>query len=350
MKKIILIFIIPVLLFSSCENLMIGPDVKNTPEENFETLWKDIDKYYVLFDVKKVDWNAVYRINRPRINNNIPDNELWTILTDILKPLNDPHVVLMNHEGTEIFSPGIGRGKLYRDYFPGVILHFYLNGNYQYAGENNMLFSTIPGHSIGYIAIYTFSGNNINWSKDIDAIVESFKDLDGVIIDIRDNTGGYTENYQYIASAFIDRSITYLKWKARNGTGHNEFEPFSSLSIEPRQGKYQFTKKIAILTNSSSGSSSDHFNWIFKNYVPYAKQIGDTTTGNFGAIFHPRSLPNGWFYTYSARLTASMEGVTLDSLNGIPPDIPILNKRDDLHKGIDSVMEKAIEYIESKNI
>ena len=122
------------------------------------------------------------------------------------------------------------------------------------------------------------------------------------------------------------------------------------MSMEPRAGQYQFTKKIALLTNRFTSSASEHFTWIFKNYVPYATQIGDTTTGIFSCRFPLRRLPNGWYYVFSAELITSLDGIAMDSTNGIVPDILVMNKKEYSNVGVDSVIERSIQYLENNTI
>jgi hypothetical protein len=62
-------------------------------------------------------------------------------------------------------------------------------------------------------------------------------------------------------------------------------------------------------------------------------------------IYPFRILPNGWIYTFSSRLTESLDGVALDSIGGVKPDIYI-NNEEYIPNGIDSVLGTAINYLE----
>ena len=68
MKKYILIFF--------CLSLFIGcvdeEERPNTPEGNFEALWKIMDEHYCFFDYKNIDWNAVYNIYKVRARGDCP--------------------------------------------------------------------------------------------------------------------------------------------------------------------------------------------------------------------------------------------------------------------------------------
>jgi hypothetical protein len=345
-KTLCWIIILSLCATISCEKAILSSDPENTAENNFEILWKDFDRYYALFDVKKVDWNTMYATYRPMVNANTTQEQLWNIVTNMLRQLNDPHIYITDL--SKGFSSGYIQGRKMEDFDLNMVTRKYLQSGYQIVGQRNIVYGRIAGHNIGYIYVAVFTGDS-EWPKDIDQAVAALADVNAMIVDIRANGGGTAENLQYIASAFIDREIVYLMMKARNGPRHSDFEEPWPVSIRPRPGKVQFTKKIALLTNRFSGSSSDHFAWIFKNYLPYTTQIGDTTVGNFGTVFDYRELPNRWMYRFSARLATSMEGVALDSLGGIVPDKLILNSKTDLAAGVDKVVEEAIRHLEEGN-
>jgi len=52
----------------ACSVLSAAPDDLSLPEQTFECLWKAFDSGYSLFGVKNIDWKAIYRIYRPKVN------------------------------------------------------------------------------------------------------------------------------------------------------------------------------------------------------------------------------------------------------------------------------------------
>jgi len=332
-----------VCLLTSCEKILIGPVEKNTPENNFEILWHEFDRSYALFDVKKVDWNAMYNKYRPMVKSNTSNDELWNIITQMLETLKDPHTVLFDITPSKYYVSGHNDFRNMEDFSLNVVINNYLGQEFSQNSNGYLVYGHVPGHSIGYLYIASF-GSDDKWPKDIDAIIENLSAYKTLIVDIRANGGGPTWNNQYLISAFIDHKIEYIKWKSRSGPQHNDFESPTILSVEPRKGKKQFTGNIALLTNRYSGSSSDHFTYVLKN-LPNVVQIGDTTVGNFGTMSNGRQLPNGWTYNFTARLATRMDDVALDSLGGQVPDILIINKKINIQAGQDKVMEKAIEIL-----
>ena len=106
--------------------------------------------------------------------------------------------------------------------------------------EGKMIDSTV-----GYIALYQFAGE---CEKEFevklnDLIADGAK---GVIIDLRDNPGGWVDQARYIADLFMDSGeVCYLKY--RDGESHNDY-----LTVD---GKADV--KLVILINENTASSSE---------------------------------------------------------------------------------------------
>ncbi len=99
---------------------------------------------------------------------------------------------------------------------------------------------------IGYIALYQFAGEaEKEFEKELNKLVEV--GAKGIIMDLRDNPGGWVEQARYIADLFLDRGeLCYLVYK--NGKeDHNEYLT--------RDGKTDV--QLVILMNENSASSSE---------------------------------------------------------------------------------------------
>ena len=62
-KQFILLFVcllFAIITFTSCEKVMVGEIIENTPEKNFQNMWDKFDSHYGLFLVKDINWDAVY--------------------------------------------------------------------------------------------------------------------------------------------------------------------------------------------------------------------------------------------------------------------------------------------------
>ena len=110
----------------------------------------------------------------------------------------------------------------------------------------NQVDSKMLDDEIGYIAMYEFAGH---CDKEFEQALLKLtsQNAKGVIIDLRDNQGGWVEQARYIADLFMDEGeLCYLKY--RDGEQHAD-------EYRTRKGKADV--KLVILINENSASSSE---------------------------------------------------------------------------------------------
>ncbi|MBR0515149.1 MAG: S41 family peptidase [Clostridia bacterium] len=110
----------------------------------------------------------------------------------------------------------------------------------------NQVESKMLTDDVGYIALYQFAGEaEKEFEKDLNKLIED--GAKGIIMDLRDNPGGWVEQARYIADLFLDRGeLCYLVYK--NGKeDHTEYLT--------RNGKVDV--KLVVMMNENSASSSE---------------------------------------------------------------------------------------------
>lgn len=342
MKKVFS-FLLILLFAAGCEKMLLEP-IEDNPKTNFETLWKILDENYALFPVKKVNWDSLHIVYGNKITTTTSPEDLWEICSDLVRTLNDGHVVLFGKHytnftfSTETFFRPMG------DFNLALVISKFLI-NVKSAGDGIITYGNIkPGFSnkkIGYINVTTLGASSLrrNWPTDLVKVLNDLSDSDAMIIDLRTVGGGLKTNVPIFASYFVDREFTYFYQQEKTGPGHYDFGNPIPLSVSPAKDGPTFTKKIALLTNRFSASAAEHTSQIFK-FLPYATQIGDTTEGAFGDVVTRGELPNGWTFYYPVRLTKTPEGFCPEGV-GIAPAIYQENTKADADNGIDRVMDKS---------
>ncbi len=341
MKKIF--YTIFLILCFGCEKVYFKDDPANTPESNFELLWKDFDMYYAQFGIRNFNWDSVYTIIKPQTAN-ITDKQLFNLLSDVVVDLNDMHVNLYSPYGTVSWK-GWGHGK-----YPSSKLinpcKYLICGSSQ--NSDVFEYREFKYNNIGYIIIYTFSGSidgGTNLYDDryyfIDNILEQFKNKDGIIIDIRWNGGGNSSNAETVASRFTDKKRLAYRLRSKNGPNKNDFSDWVNYYIEPK-GSYQFTKPVVVLTSRLTSSSAEDY-VMYMRELPNVTIVGDTTGGGTGSPVY-RELPNGWSYRLSTAYAVTADNKLVDGL-GIVPDVVIQTSIADSVSGVDRIIEKGIEIL-----
>jgi carboxyl-terminal processing protease len=340
-KNAIYVFL-SLLFFYGCEKMFLEPDPQNTPEQNFEIFWNDFDRYYAQFAIRHFDWDSVYILYRPQITPTTSDRQLYNIFSNIVYGINDMHVTLCSPLGDVYWKPLIPASYPSRRIINA--------GKYIRTGapQNSVFeYRICQDPTIGYIIIRTFEGQGEGLTKSdprylaIDEILSQWKNMNGIIIDVRWNSGGNGINAETVADRFADQSRVYMYQRQKNGPGKDNFSSWKSRSIEPK-GSYQFLKPVVVLTSRATMSSAEMFVMAMQN-LPQVTIVGDTTGGGVGnPIF--RELPNGWTYRLSTGITADAQQRIMEGV-GVFPDLPVLTTVSDSVNGIDRILEKGIEII-----
>ncbi|WP_108821900.1 S41 family peptidase [Dysgonomonas sp. Marseille-P4361] len=329
-NKILFIFVI-LFAFSSCFE---EDNFENSKKGNFEALWKIIDEHYCFFGYKGIDWDDVYDRYSVRIHEDMDNKALFSVLGEMLAELKDGHVnMTASHDVARYWN----WFEDYPDNFDEKIQRNYIGTDY---GIASGLKYKILEDNIGYIYYGSFSSGI--GEGNISEVLYKMGICDGIIIDVRDNGGGLLSNSEKLASHFFDQKTLVGYIMHKTGKGHNDFsEPYAKY-IEPSEG-IKYHKKVIILTNRSSYSATNDFVNAMR-YRDNTIVIGDKTGGGGGMPFSSE-LPNGWSIRFSASPMLNAEKQQIEF--GIDPDIKIDMSGDDMEKGVDSIIEKAIEVIKA---
>jgi carboxyl-terminal processing protease len=194
----------------------------------------------------------------------------------------------------------------------------------------------------GYIRILELEGvSKRRLTAALDKIAHDFRDLKGIIIDIRENPGGEDGIAIAIINRFCDRKRVAFHRKTKIGPGKDDFTPLKTWYLEP-QGDVQYTRPIVLLTCDSVFSGGEAFALAIKE-LPHVTIIGDHTNGIFSYQLE-KKLPNGWEYCLSYQVYLSADMVCYEG-KGVPVDIEVFNKKADIVNGIDPLITRALEVI-----
>jgi len=182
--------------------------------------------------------------------------------------------------------------------------------------------------------------NNLNLEK-----------LKGIIIDVRYNTGGSSNNGYAIISHFIDKPLKTSRWKTRKylpayrAWRYKEewYDGGTHGDIEPSTGKH-YQGPLVVLIGSNTFSAAEDF-LVPLDYSNRALLVGQKTGGSTGQplfIF----LPGGGSFRVCTKRDTYPDGKEFVGF-GISPDIEVHLTVKDVYQGFDRVLEKGIEVVEN---
>jgi len=164
-------------------------------------------------------------------------------------------------------------------------------------------------------------------------LIDGFKYVPGMILDIRGNPGGDFNTRKTLAEQFVDERKLFWIYHHRDRLR----EVFLQNVDKPYMGK------VVILVDELSGSSSEEFSGAMQD-IDRATIIGNRTPGKVLTMEFTQ-LPEGAFMIYPNSQTRTSKDRILEG-EGVIPDFEVELEIDDLRKGIDTQLEAAIECLE----
>ncbi|MDO4819227.1 MAG: S41 family peptidase [Prevotella sp.] len=334
----ILMFLIPLSLLSACVDVDEKPNTRNG---NFEALWTIIDEHYCFLDYKAqeygLDWNAVHEKYKERADTVKTVFEQFRVFADMLAELRDGHVNLTSDfdnarywDWHEKFSAN----------FSDSLHRIYMGTDYGIAGGLKYRHFINDTDTIGYIYIgsfnTSFSENNLTY------VLYLLQDCKGLILDLRNNGGGLLTLSERLASRFTEKKILTGYMRHKRGRGHSDFSDFEPQYVEPFDG-LRWTKPVVVLTNRSVFSAAnDCVNRL--RCCENVTVVGDRTGGGGGLPFSSE-LPNGWAVRFSACPFYDVNKKDIEF--GIEPDYKVDITSEDYQRGVDTILEYAIDMFTS---
>ena len=332
-NTIYILLVILALSVLGCERLIFEPDPLNDPESIFEELWNTFNTDYAPFEQRGVNWQEQYDLCRPLVNQYTTDDELQEIIRQMLSSLNDMHVKF-TVPGKKLFCSNIYfNDKPGYDLFAlDLITSGYLTSEARELGDGGIVMGWIG--TVGYVH-FKWIGDNF---LDMDKVLDSFTDADGLIIDLRHNGGGdFTYFYSEIGRLTEEDRYTHRS-KTKNGPGKEDFTEWHEWYIHP-SGKY-FNKPLVLLTDRYTGSAAERATMALKT-LPNLVHVGDTTNGGHSTMIG-KELVNGWYFTVCPQIVEFMDGKSYEGI-GMIPDISVQNTEEDMDAGQDRTLEMALE-------
>ena len=174
--------------------------------------------------------------------------------------------------------------------------------------------------NVGYIQIQTFSATT---SKQVKNKINDFgSNIDSIVVDVRNNTGGYLSSAYEISDYFIAKGKPIYQLKNKN----NKITKYNAKSgiLKPFKG-------VSVLINGFSASASEVLTLALKESAN-ATIIGVKSYGK-GTVQEKDILSSGAMVKYTTAYWLSPKGNSINGV-GIKPDIEVKDSDEQLNYAI----------------
>jgi carboxyl-terminal processing protease len=330
--------IVSLILFCSCEDIIVKPTASNQNMEDFEAAWSRVKDVYPYLELKKINWDSIYTVYLPRVESARGD-EFYYVLNDLLAELKDGHVYYQTDGGGKVYPFYPQRHFKDRHAYSPFVVRKYFNKELRVTESRSAEYEILPDN-IGYVFLSDFHENYL--TDEFPGILEYLKNTKGLIIDIRQKRGGDYNNVESVISRFLTAPL--------------EKPPFyllgqilDLLPFQP-QGPFTYTNPVVVLINGSTFSAGELCTEILKQ-LPNVTAIGDTTGGgSAGSQNNPANakgefeLPSGKLIYIGTIDLRRYDGQPWEWL-GIAPDIRVEQTEEDIKNGRDKQLEYAINML-----
>ena len=191
--------------------------------------------------------------------------------------------------------------------------------------------SSIVDKNIGYIQITSFIGSTA--PNEFMEALEKTKDTQGLILDLRGNTGGLLPNAIFIANLFIPEGKNIVSIVGRNGYKYD---------INAQDTEFGITKPTVVLVDGNSASASEILSGALKDYNK-AKLLGTKTYGK-GMVQKIIPLPNETGLNLTVAKYLTPKGTDINK-KGISPDIKVEFSIKDVKTNNDAQLQAAKDVL-----
>jgi len=194
-------------------------------------------------------------------------------------------------------------------------------------------------NNVAYLKVNQFGENtNQEWDKEVEKIKTQWqeKKIKGMILDLRDNPGGYLESSVYLASEFLPKGKLIVKQESTTNQSYDYY-------VE-RNGQL-LDIPLVVLINKGSASASEILAGALRDHKR-AKLVGEKSFGK-GSVQEALDLEKGAGLHVTVAKWILPNGDWINS-KGIEPEIKIENKVEEgntLTDENDSQLKKAIELL-----
>ncbi|HEV2862778.1 MAG TPA: S41 family peptidase [Pyrinomonadaceae bacterium] len=176
------------------------------------------------------------------------------------------------------------------------------------------------------------------------ALGGELKEARALVVDLRENGGGETESMADVVSTLLPAELSLGRFTGRDG--RLLLEPFTrSALLTSAEELRRFEGPVVVLTGARTASASEVFAAALRERGR-ARLLGEATCGCVLGIRRRHPLPDGGILDISEMDYRTASGRRLEG-SGLSPDETVEPTREDLRRGRDPAMERALQLLKS---
>jgi tricorn protease len=194
--------------------------------------------------------------------------------------------------------------------------------------HNAQRVAELSSGKLGYIHIPSMDEAGLD--RFVRALYSDNFDKEGIVLDVRYNGGGFTH----------DQVLNYLG--AREHTSFRQRDGGQGMVL--RSGDRKWTKPLVVLINNRSYSDAEIFPSAVRT-LGLGKLVGQPTGGHVIGTSAIR-LIDGTMFRVPRTGVFTLKGVNMER-EGVMPDVEVEDQPDQLAKGIDMQLDKAVDVLKT---
>ena len=371
-------FFILLIIFASCvkNNSTLTLNNSSTFDNLFQSFWNNMNINYAYWDIDSTNWDNVYKQYRPIFENLdiTNDNDVrksvqyFRKMTEAL--VDNHYIIRFSHNliKDSIVYPALSRKLERRDFHSPFLFESidtaYLDRGFitgHYVSMNDQGISALLGtiqNKILYFSCNQFALQEAflsQTSNTLKTLIDSFfttvkeppENIEGLIIDVRNNSGGNISDLNFFIGNLISKPLTFGYTRYKNGNGRLDYTPWIEATVLPQPGGKALNLPVVVLADNYSISLAEIIAMAIKA-MPENTFVGERTWGATGPItdnsvynFGQFQIPGFLQVTTSSAAFKYLDEKIYEEV-GFPPDIEVPFDIDALQHGRDPQLEKAI--------
>jgi tricorn protease len=193
--------------------------------------------------------------------------------------------------------------------------------------QNAHRVSELSNGKLGYIHIPSMDDDGLD--QFLRALYSDNYDKEAIVLDVRYNGGGFTH----------DQILNYLG--AREHTSFRQRNGGAGTVLRPLDRKW--SRPLVLLINNRSYSDAEIFPSAFRT-LGLGKLVGQPTGGHVIGTSTVRLIDGSTFRVPRTGVFTS-QGINMEK-QGVVPDVTVAQHPDDLARGVDKQIDKAVEVLQ----